>query len=100
MTAPASTRSASRSFSSLDHLVNLAELTVLAWGTYLLLLAATAIFGAAFRRGTTARALLREIRASFYRKLLLAFIAATVVPVAALGRLRRAATSPTRCVPT
>ena len=71
--------------SPLDHLVNLAEITVLAWGTYLLLLAATATFGILNRRGTTARALLREIRASFYRKLLLAFIAATVVPVAALA---------------
>ena len=46
---------------------------------------ATALFGTFSRRGTTARALLREIRASFYRKLLLAFIAATVVPVAALA---------------
>ncbi len=71
--------------SPLEHLVNLAEVTVLAWATYLLLLAATAIFGAFSRRGTTARALLREIRASFYRKLLLAFIAATVIPVAALA---------------
>ena len=71
--------------SPLDHLVNLAELTVLAWGTYLMLLAAAALFGIFTRRGTTARALLREIRASFYRKLFLAFIAATVVPVAALA---------------
>jgi signal transduction histidine kinase len=71
--------------SPFDHLVNLAEITVLAWGTYLLLLAATALFGAFSRRGTTARALLREVRASFYRKLLLAFMAATVVPVAALA---------------
>ena len=71
--------------SPLDHLVNLAELTVLAWITYLLMLVAAAIFGTFSRRGTTARALLREIRASFYRKLLLAFIAATVVPVAALA---------------
>ncbi|MBF8300187.1 MAG: kinE 2, partial [Acidobacteria bacterium] len=71
--------------SPLDHLVNLAEVTVIAWGTYLLLLVASAIFGAFNRRRTTARALLREIRASFYRKLFLAFIAATVVPVAALA---------------
>jgi signal transduction histidine kinase len=71
--------------SPLDHLVNLAEITVLAFGTYVLLLAATALFGMFSRRGTTARALLREVRASFYRKLLLAFIAATVVPVAALA---------------
>ena len=68
--------------SALDHLVNLAEITVLAFGTYLLFLAGTALMGAFNRRGTTARALLREVRASFYRKLLLAFIAATVVPVA------------------
>ena len=71
--------------SPLDHVVNLAEITVLAWTTYALLLAVTALFGAFSRRGTNARALLREIRASFYRKLLLAFIAATVVPVVALA---------------
>ncbi len=71
--------------SALDHLVNLAELTIIAWGTYLLLVVVTALHGAFSRRGTTARALLREIRASFYRKLLLAFIAAIVVPVAALA---------------
>lgn len=71
--------------SPLTHFVNLAELTMLAWGTYFLLLAATAGFGWMTQRGTTGRALLREIRASFYRKLLLAFIAATVVPVAALA---------------
>jgi signal transduction histidine kinase len=75
--------------SLLDHLVNLAEVTVLAFGTYLLLLAATAIHGMVHRRGTTARALLREVRASFYRKLLLAFIAAIVVPVAALALATR-----------
>ena len=71
--------------SALDHLVNLAEITVLAWATYLGLLMVTGLFGVFSRRGTTARALMREIRASFYRKLLLAFIAATVVPVAALA---------------
>ncbi|OFW17403.1 MAG: hypothetical protein A3H29_04245 [Acidobacteria bacterium RIFCSPLOWO2_02_FULL_67_21] len=71
--------------STVDHLVNLAEITVLAFCTYLLLLAATALFGLFSGRGTTARALLREMRASFYRKLFLAFIAATVVPVAALA---------------
>jgi signal transduction histidine kinase len=67
--------------SALDHLVHLAELTVLAVLTYVLLLAANAAFGALSRRGTTAPALLREIRASFYRKLFLAFIAAVFVPV-------------------
>ena len=71
--------------SALDHLVNLAEVTVLGWGTYVLLLTVTALFGVFSRRGTTARALLREVRASFFRKLLLAFILATVVPVLALA---------------
>jgi signal transduction histidine kinase len=71
--------------SALDHLVNFAEITVLAWGTHLLLLTATALLSLFSYRGTTVRALLREIRASFYRKLLLAFILATVVPVVALA---------------
>ena len=70
---------------ALDHLVNLAELTVLAWGTYLLLLVCGAVFGSLSRRGTGVRELLLEVRASFYRKLFLAFTAATVVPVAALA---------------
>jgi signal transduction histidine kinase len=77
------------SSSPLDHMVNLAEITVLAFLTYALLLAAAAVFGIVNRRGTTARALLREVRASFYRKLLLAFIAAIVVPVAALALATR-----------
>jgi signal transduction histidine kinase len=71
--------------SAFGHVVNLAELTVLAWLTYAALLAVTALFGVFSRRGATAPALLREVRASFYRKLLLAFIAATVVPVSALA---------------
>ena len=37
-------------------------------------------------RAVTGRALLREIRGSFYRKLFLAFVAAAVVPVLALAR--------------
>jgi signal transduction histidine kinase len=75
--------------SALGHLVNLAELTVLAVGTYVLLLAANAVFGALGRRGTTAPALLREIRASFYRKLFLAFVAAVFLPVVALALVTR-----------
>jgi signal transduction histidine kinase len=71
--------------SALDHLVHLAEIAVLAILTYLLLLAANAIFGTLSRRGTTAPALLREIRASFYRKLFIAFIAAVFVPVVLLA---------------
>src|SRR5262249_5517582 len=67
--------------SPLGHLVNLAEVTVLGAATYFLLLALNIVFGAFSRRGTTARALLREVRASFYRKLFLAFVLAAVVPV-------------------
>jgi len=69
----------------LGHLMNLAELTVLAAATYILLLALTALFSAVSRRATSARALLREVRASFYRKLFLAFGAATFFPVVALA---------------
>jgi signal transduction histidine kinase len=76
--------------SPLDHLVNLAEVTVLGALTYLLLLVLTMIFGAFSRRGTSARALLREVRASFYRKLFLAFVMAAVIPVVALALVTRA----------
>ena len=69
----------------LGHLMNIAELTVLAAATYILLLALTALFNAISRRATSARALLREVRASFYRKLFLAFAAATFFPVVALA---------------
>ena len=71
--------------SPLDHLVNVAEITILAWVAHLACLLVAAGLTIVNRRGTTARALLREIRASFYRKLLLAFILATVLPVAALA---------------
>ena len=75
--------------SPLGHLMNLAELTVLAAGAYVLLVALGTLFGALSRRGTSARALLREVRASFYRKLFLAFVAAAVVPVVTLAVLTR-----------
>ena len=74
----------------LGHLVNLAEVTVLAVLTYLLLLTVGMIVGPVSRRGTTARALLREVRASFYRKLFLAFVLAAVLPVVALALVTRA----------
>jgi signal transduction histidine kinase len=69
----------------LGHMMNLAELTVIAAVTFLAALLLTAIFSTVARRTTSARKLLREIRASFYRKLFLAFSAATVVPVVALA---------------
>ena len=75
--------------SALDHLVHLAELTVLGALTYLMLLLANGVFGTLGRRGTTAPALLREVRASFYRKLFIAFVAAVFVPVVLLALVTR-----------
>ena len=73
----------------LDHLVNLAEITVLAVLVYVLLLAANALFKVLSRRELGGSALLRELRASFYRKLFLAFVAAVFVPVVALVLVTR-----------
>jgi signal transduction histidine kinase len=73
----------------LGHLVNLAELIVLAALTYLLLLGGSALFGWLGGRATTAPKLLREVRASFYRKLFLAFVAAVIFPVGLLAIVTR-----------
>jgi len=70
----------------MDHLINLAELTTLVGLTYVVLLVLAWSISAL--GGTTAasgRALLREVRASFYRKLFLAFLAASVLPVMVLA---------------
>jgi signal transduction histidine kinase len=73
-----------------DHLVRLAELTTLAAVGYVLVLIGNAIFTRLARaRAQTGRALLREIRASFYRKLLLAFVLASIVPVLTLALVIR-----------
>jgi signal transduction histidine kinase len=69
----------------LGHLLNLAEVTLLAVGTGLLLLAAYALVRAAGGRTVQAPALLRHVRASFYRKLFVAFVAAAFVPVVLLA---------------
>jgi signal transduction histidine kinase len=74
----------------LDHLINLAELATLVGLTYVTLLALAWLVSAL--GGTTAtsgRALLREVRASFYRKLFLAFLAASVLPVMVLALATR-----------
>jgi signal transduction histidine kinase len=73
----------------LDHLVNLAEVTVLALLVYVLLLAVNTMFKWLSRRRLAGAALLRELRASFYRKLFLAFVAAVFVPVVALVLVTR-----------
>jgi signal transduction histidine kinase len=75
--------------SPLDHLVNLAELTVLAIALYVLLLAANTLFKWLARRELGGSALLRELRASFYRKLFLAFVASVFIPVIALVLVTR-----------
>lgn len=73
-----------------DHLVRLAELTTLAFVGYVLILIGTAIFTRTARaEPQTGRALLREIRASFYRKLFLAFVLASIVPVLTLALVMR-----------
>ena len=80
-----------RRTSAFGHLISLAELTVLAAVTYLLLLVASAIYGlVAARTPTSGRALLREVRATFYRKLFIAFVAAAVIPVLTLAFVSRA----------
>jgi nitrogen fixation/metabolism regulation signal transduction histidine kinase len=74
----------------MDHLINLAELTTLVGLTYVVLL--TLAWSISALGGTTAassRALLREVRASFYRKLFLAFLAAAVLPVMVLALATR-----------
>ena len=71
------------------HFFNVAELTVIAVLTYVLLLGVRAIFIVAARRRATGRSLLREVRASFYRKLFLAFVAAVFVPVVLLALVTR-----------
>jgi signal transduction histidine kinase len=73
-----------------DHFVRLAELTTLAAVLYVALLMAAALFARLARaRPQTGRSLLREIRASFYRKLFLAFVLASIVPVLTLALVVR-----------
>ena len=77
--------------SPFGHMISVAELLVLSALAYLLLLMAGLIYGRiAARTPTSGRALLREVRASFYRKLFIAFVAAAVVPVLALALVTRA----------
>jgi signal transduction histidine kinase len=76
--------------STLGHLVNLAELAALTAATMVLLLAAGGLYGMiAARMPASGRALLREVRASFYRKLFIAFVIAAVLPVLALAFVSR-----------
>jgi signal transduction histidine kinase len=75
---------------TVGHLINLAELVMLAAVLYVALLSSLTLFGMATMRTTASgRALLREVRSSFYRKLFLAFWAGAVVPVFILAIFTR-----------
>ena len=79
-----------RALTAFDHLVHLAELTTLSATAYVVVLLFTAAFTRLAReRPRLGRALLREIRASFYRKLFLAFVLASIVPVLTLALVIR-----------
>jgi signal transduction histidine kinase len=74
-----------------QHAVNLAELAALGGVSFVVLLLVswlTALAGG--YGGLRGRDLLREVRASFYRKLFLAFVAAAVIPVVTLAVVARA----------
>jgi signal transduction histidine kinase len=76
--------------SAVGHFINIAELSVLTAVAYVALLLGASVFrlvGA--RRVRSGRALLREIRESFYRKVFLAFVVVSVVPVVALALVTR-----------
>ena len=74
-----------------DHLVRLAEVSTLAGAGFVVVLVLTALYTRVSReRPRMGRALLREIRASFYRKLFLAFVAAAIIPVLILALVIRA----------
>ena len=77
-----------------DYFVHAAEITTLAGLGWLLIMLGAAVFlPLARRRTNVGRVLLREIRSSFYRKLLLAFVAASIVPVVVLAVVLRAYTA-------
>jgi signal transduction histidine kinase len=72
------------------HLVNIAELVTLTFVLYVLLvLAATAFTWLTALAPASGRALVREMRSSFYRKLFLYFVAVSVVPVGLLALATR-----------
>ena len=72
------------------HLIRLAELMMLAFVLYMFLVVCATLFSAMMlRTPESGRALLREIRSSFYHKLFLFFVAGAVVPVVILAVLTR-----------
>ncbi len=71
--------------STLGHLVNLAELIVLVAVVYVVLLVAVTLVSLMAAGGLAGRQLFQEVRSSFYRKLVAAFVAGAVVPVFVLA---------------
>jgi nitrogen fixation/metabolism regulation signal transduction histidine kinase len=70
--------------------MNLAELVILAGAIYLVLLITFSLVSTLTRqRLTSGRALLREVRSSFYRKLFLSFVAVAVIPATILAVVTR-----------
>jgi signal transduction histidine kinase len=68
------------------HLINLAELVFLAGAIYAVALLGSTLFNTLTSQSPAGgRALLREVRSSFYRKLFIAFVASAVVPVVVLA---------------
>jgi signal transduction histidine kinase len=77
--------------SAFGHLVNLAELVMLALALLVLLMAGASLFHTfGSHAPATGRALFREIQSSFYRKLRLAFVVGSIFPVFVLAFLTRA----------
>jgi signal transduction histidine kinase len=75
---------------AVGHFTNLAELSVLVALAYVgILIASGLVRLVGIRRVRSGRALLREVRESFYRKLFLAFVAVSVVPVVTLALVTR-----------
>ena len=73
------------------HLVTQAELVALTVVVFVIAVLGGMLFNVLVGRApASGRALLAEIRASFYRKLFLAFVAAAIVPVLALALVARA----------
>jgi signal transduction histidine kinase len=74
----------------IDHAVALAEIATLSGLAFVAILALLGTLGRlAGRSPSTGRALLREVRRSFYRKLFLLFVLASIVPVLALAVVTR-----------
>jgi signal transduction histidine kinase len=76
---------------AVGHLVTLAELVTLIFVIFVIAMGTALLASfASIRIPVSGRELMHEVRASFYRKLFLAFVAAAIVPVLALALVSRA----------